>query len=196
VIQDVDDTLKELLVQQVPLDPNAIDIKFEMPTHEWSAKLSKPTVNVYLWDIRENLELRSTDRFVTSRDKTAGTGTQQRAPVRVDLSYLISAWTMDIADEHQLLGGILTALLRFPTIPDAVLQGSMQTQPLPLQAWIARPERMPTPWDFWGHVENRMKSALSYVVTTSFTLFDSEQVRLVRQTVTNVDQLKVKRPTS
>jgi hypothetical protein len=196
VIQDVDDTLKELLVQEVPLDTAAIDIKFEMPTHEWSSKVSKPTVNVYLWDIRENLELRSVDRLVTRRDKDAGTGTQERAPVRVDLAYLISAWTTDIADEHQLLGNILNALVRFPTLPAEILQGSLQVQPFALQAWIARPERMPNPWDFWGHVENRMKSALSYVVTASVVPFTPEEVRLVKNTLTNIEQLPRKQPTA
>jgi hypothetical protein len=196
VIQDVDDTLKELLVREVPLDTSAVDIKFEMPTHEWSSKVSKPTVNLYLWDIRENLELRSVDRFVTRRDKETGTGTQDRAFVRVDLAYLISAWTTDIADEHQLLGNILAALVRFPTLPTEVLQGSMQSQPLPLQAWIARPERMPNPWDFWGHVENRMKSALSYVVTASVVPSTPEEVLLVKQTVTNIEQLPVKQPSA
>jgi hypothetical protein len=187
VIQDVDDTLKALLVQKVPLDTSVIDIKFEMPTHDWSTKVSKPTVNLYLYDIRENLELRSSDRYLTRN--ADNTGSQRRAPVRVDLSYLISVWTTDISDEHQLLGQILTALLQFPMLPDDVLQGSMQTQLLPLQAWIARPERMPNPWDFWGHVENRMKSGLNYVVTASLEPYPVEAVKLVTQTVTGVKEI-------
>jgi hypothetical protein len=188
VIQDVDDTLKALLVQKVPIDTSAIDIKFEMPTHDWSSKLSKPTINAYLYDIRENVELRSNERYLTQNGHV---GTLQQAPVRIDLSYFISAWTTDISDEHQLLGQILVALLRFPLLPDDVLQGSMQTQPLPLQAWIARPERMPNPWDFWGHVENRMKSALNYIITGSFSPNAAEEVKLVATTVINVTQKSV-----
>ena len=45
MIQDVDDTLKELLVQMVPIDTSVIDIKFEMPNKEWSAAVTKPTIN-------------------------------------------------------------------------------------------------------------------------------------------------------
>jgi uncharacterized protein DUF4255 len=185
VIQDLDDSLKALLVQEVPLDPADIAITFEMPTHEWSSKLdpNRPTINLYLYDIRENVELRASDRFVTTTD----TGSvRQPAPTRIDFAYLISAWSKDIADEHRLLGQILTALLRFPELPPEVLQGSMQTQPYPLHAWIARPERLPNPWDFWGHVENRMKSALSYILTAAIQPFATEKVKIATQTVTRV----------
>ena len=185
MIQDLDDSLKALLVQEVPLDPADIAITFEMPTHEWSSKLdpNRPTINLYLYDIRENVELRTNERYLTATD----TGHQrQPAPTRIDFAYLISVWSKDIADEHRLLGQILSALLRFPELPQGVLQGSMQTQPFPLHAWIARPERVPNPWDFWGHVENRMKSALSYILTASIQPFATEDVKLVARTQTTV----------
>jgi hypothetical protein len=185
VIQDLDDSLKALLVQQVPIDPADIAITFEMPTHSWSSGLdpNRQTINLYLYDIRENVELRTSDRFLTETD----TGHQrQPAPTRIDFAYLISVWAKDIADEHRLLGQILATLLRFPELPQDVLQGSMQTQPYPLHAWIARPERQPNPWDFWGHVENRMKSALSYVLTASIQPFATENVKLVKLPKTTV----------
>jgi hypothetical protein len=180
VIQDVDATLKELLVQMAKIDTSLIDIKFEMPTREWSASVSKPTINAYLYDMRENHELRSNDVYLT-RAADKKTGTQRRAPARMDLSYLITVWTSDIADEHQLLGQILLTLLRFPLLPDEVLKGSLLTQPLPIQAWIAQPERTPNPWDFWGHVEHRLKSGLSYVVTTAFEPTETETVVLMNE---------------
>lgn len=186
MIQDVDDTLKELLVSKVPIDTSLVDIKFEMPTRDWSTGLSRPTVNVYLYDIRENHELRSNERFVARGDAPP---TQRRAPVRLDLSYMISVWTTEIADEHQLLGDILTTLLRFPFLPDDVLKGSLPQQPLPLHAWIAQSERMPNSWDFWGHLEHRMKSGVSYVVTASFEPFTAQTVQLVKVPVVNVKEL-------
>ncbi len=189
MIQDVDDTLKELLVQKAAIDPSLIDIKFEMPTREWSASVSKPTVNVYLYDVRENHELRSNEPYL-ARAADKKTGTQQRAPVRIDLCYLITAWTTDISDEHQLLGRILLTLLRFPLLPDEVLKGSLQTQPFPIHAWIAQPERTPNPWDFWGHVEHRMKSGLSYAVTTAFEPTDVETVALALSTRVDITPIR------
>src|SRR5687768_4152326 len=114
MINDVDDTLKELLVLKGPIDPSAIDIRFELPNREWAAGVSKPTINLFLYDVRENHELRSNERFLA---RSGAVGIETRAPVRVDLAYLITAWTTDVSDEHQLLGRVLSTLLRFPVLP-------------------------------------------------------------------------------
>ena len=53
MINDVDETLKQLLIKKVTLDPAEVDISFDMPDREWSASISKPTVNIYLYDIHE-----------------------------------------------------------------------------------------------------------------------------------------------
>src|SRR3954462_9418534 len=188
VIQDVDETLKELLVQKVPIDPSVIDIKFDMPSKDWSVAVTKPTINVFLYDVRENHELRSMQRSVT-RNAANTIGTELRAPVRMDLSYLITAWTTDISDEHQLLGRVLTALLQFPVVPDDVLKGAMQAQPVPLQSWIAQPERLPNPWEFWGHMEHGMKAGLNFVLTASFQPVAPVDVQLVTTTVIDIKTL-------
>lgn len=178
MIQDVDDTLKELLVQSRQFPISDIDIKFDMPNKDWSVTVTKPTINLFLYDVRENHELRGADRTLT-RDATNTTGIVRRAPVRVDLSYLITVWTSDIADEHQLLGQVLAVLLQFPVLPPAVLKGALQTQPFPVQAWIAQPERLPNPWEFWGHMDHGMKASLNFVLTTSWEPVPDENVTLV-----------------
>ena len=178
MIQDVDDTVKELLVQKVPIDTSAIDIKFEMPTADWAAGVSRPTLSVFLYDLRENHELRNNQRYLT---RSGSVASERRPPVRVDLTYLITAWTTDVADEHQLLGRVLTTLLRYPLLPDEVLKGTMQTQPLPMQAWIAQPERTPNAWDFWSSLDGRLKPGISYAVTASLEPHPAEEVDLVTQ---------------
>lgn len=185
MLHDVDTTLKELLVQKMPLDLSAVDISFEMPNREWSSRIARPTLNLFLYDVRENHELRSNQHTLV---RDGASGTQRRAPVRMDLTYLISAWATDISDEHQLLGRVLTTLLRFPLLPDEVLKGSLLTQPLPVQAWIAQPERAPNPWDFWGNMENRMKAGLNFVLTTSVEPHQTQNVQLVSQSIVHVQQ--------
>jgi len=187
MIHDVDDTLKELLLQKVPLDPAAIDIRFEMPNKEWAVGVSRPTVNLYLYDVRENHELRSAERSVVRNGASA---VLARAPVRIDLAYLVTVWTSDIADEHQLLGRLLATLLRFPLLPPEVLKGSVQTQPQPPQAWIAQPERMPSPWEFWGHMDHGMKAGLNVVLTTSLDTQATETFPLATQTVTHLSEMR------
>ena len=58
MINDLDETIKQLLIKNVPLDPAEVDISFEMPGREWSASIAKPTVNLYLYSIQENRDLR------------------------------------------------------------------------------------------------------------------------------------------
>ncbi|MEM9218154.1 MAG: DUF4255 domain-containing protein [Cyanobacteria bacterium P01_F01_bin.150] len=184
MIQDLDDTLKQLLIQKVPIDEATIDIKFETPdsTKDWDPKPTRPTINLFLYDIRENLELRSNERFFT---RTGNTGIYTDAPVRIDMSYLITAWTADIADEHALLSRLLKTLLRYPILPDGegetVLQGELANSPYPLRAWIAQPERTPNIWDIWGAVDGQLKTSISYTVTVAIaTTEPSEPIDVVR----------------
>jgi hypothetical protein len=185
MIQDIDDTMKELLVQKVPIDITAIDIKFEMPTKDWATGVAKPTINLFLYDVRENHELRSNQRYL---QRSGSAAIERRAPARVDFTYLITAWTTDVSDEHQLLGRVLLALLRYPLLPDEVLKGAMQTQPLPLQAWIAQPERTPNAWDFWSSLDGRLKAGISYVVTAALEPYPVEEVGLVTEKLVTFEE--------
>lgn len=180
MFQDLDDTLKELLIQKVPLDSKAIDVKFEVPNQDWESKLQKPTVNLFLYDIRENHELRSNETYL---NRNGATGTETPAPVRMDLSYLITAWAKEIADEHRLLGNIVRALLRYPYLPPEVFQGEIVNQPLPLRAWVTQPERTPNSWDFWGALDGRLKVGLNYMVTLAIESAPSIEVGLVTEQV-------------
>lgn len=185
MIQDLDDTLKTLLVQKVPLDPALVDIVFEMPTKDWATGIQKPTVNLFLYDLRENLDLRSNEAVVQRRGALADA---ERPPVRVDLTYLVTVWTSDVADEHQLLGSLLGTLLRHPVLPAEVLKGAMQTQPLPLRAWIAQPERTPNAWDFWSSLDGRLKAGISYVVTAAWQPHAAIERTLVTESIVRMHE--------
>jgi hypothetical protein len=67
MITDLDKTLKQLLIKEMPIENNEVEIKFDLPKREWMAKLSRPTINLYLYGIRENTELRRNE-WVVKRD--------------------------------------------------------------------------------------------------------------------------------
>lgn len=180
MIQNLDHTLKELLIQKLPRDSTQYDIKFELPSGNWEATVQKPTVNFFLYDIRENLELRSNETFL---QRYGNTGKITREPIRMDFSYMISVWTKEVGDEHRLLGDILKTLLRYPLIPSEVLQGEMIDLSPPLRAWVSQPERIPNSWEFWSALEGRLKAGLSYVVTVPVQPFTPAEVPLVTETV-------------
>ena len=71
MFNDLDESIRQLLIQKMPLDPGEVDVVFEMPDREWSNALSKPTINAYLYDIHENRDLRDYDWIVTREARIA-----------------------------------------------------------------------------------------------------------------------------
>ena len=57
VIHDVDQLL-EKLVRRDALNGSSVDLVFDAPTKDWVARRSGPTVDLYLYDIREDLQRR------------------------------------------------------------------------------------------------------------------------------------------
>ena len=101
MIAELDETIRQLLLREGGLDPSDVDVSFDLPNREWSMGISKPTLNCYLFDIRENRELRQSGLAMV------GSGTRAavriREPIRVSVTYLITAWTRQVEDEHRLI---------------------------------------------------------------------------------------------
>ena len=47
MLADLDESIRKLLIEELPIKNGEIDVKFEQPKREWSAKLTKPTVNFF-----------------------------------------------------------------------------------------------------------------------------------------------------
>jgi hypothetical protein len=127
-----------------------------------------PAVDLFLYDIRENMELRSTGWIVEHSDD--GTATKRRKPVRVDCSYLITAWASEGStsrpfDEHLLLSEVMKVLLRYPVIPEVLLQGALRGQEPPLPSSTLQPGRLQSVSEFWQALGGKPKAALNYTVT-------------------------------
>jgi hypothetical protein len=164
MITDLDETLKQILIQKGAIDPAEVDFNFETPDREWSATISKPTINLYLYDIRENHELRGTE-WLIEKDRN-GISTRKKNPNRIDLSYLITVWTNDIDDEHRLLWHVLLTLFRFPEIPPELLSGQLAQQSCPILMSAAQPDGLyNNPSDFWTALDNEIKPSIYCVVT-------------------------------
>src|SRR5205814_728649 len=104
-----------------------------------------PTVNCFLYDVRENLEMRATD-FEHMRNNSNGTSTSRRLPARIDATYQITIWARAPEDEHHLLWRVLAVLFRTPEIPDDMLVGGLKSQHYVTHAKVIQPTRRePTP---------------------------------------------------
>jgi hypothetical protein len=168
MFNDLDDSIKQLLITRVPLDSAEVGMSFEVPNREWAASQTKPSVNIYLYDIRENHELRS---FEWNEDRKENISTKKKGPTRVDLSYLITVWSKHVADEHRLLGRIASALMLFPLLPEDILQGAIKELEYPIHASAGQPDGiLKSPADFWTTMENQIKPSINYVVTIPMDL--------------------------
>ena len=162
---ELDDTIRQLLISHVPLDLAEVDVSFDAPDREWSGRLSRPTVNCFLYDVHQNLERRDSEWAVT-RDEVTRVVTRKKGPLRVDATYYLTVWARAPEDEHRLLWRVLATLARFPVLPSDVLASGLQDQPFPLQAQVAMPGQTRTSaTDLWQALDNRVRPSLSYVVT-------------------------------
>lgn len=175
MIRDLSETLKKVLhdpvfATQFP-ELNTADIVFERPLDPFAPL--KTTVDLFLYDVRENLELRSNEYTV---EFINGQAVTHPAALRLACSYLVTAWPVggvDIAlQEHRLLTHILRVLSRYPMIPAQFLQGSLVGQEPPLPMVTLHPDALKNLAEFWSSLGSKMKASLTVTVTISIPVFE------------------------
>lgn len=179
MIDDLTDTLGGLLSQPgVPAELAAAQIIFDPPRDPFTP--AQTSVDVFLFDIRENVNL----RFTEFERRTVGQVVfEARPPMRVSCSYLITAWPSAGQDivfaEHLLVSQVLQVLAGFPLIPAGLLKGKLIGQEPPVQLQIAHPDDMRNPSEFWAAVGNRIRPAVVAAATITMPIFAEEQSPLV-----------------
>ena len=176
MIEDLDKTLEELLKRELPASLlQQVSITFATPDSKFPPQsIPLPAVNLFLYDIRENLELRDLEWTI---DRNNGNPIRRRAPVRIDCSYLVTAWPSQASnsaalDEHRLLSAVMRVLLRHRTIPGAVLQGSLTDTDPPVPGPSLHPGRLQSPGEMWQALGGTPKAGLHYTVTLSVPASD------------------------
>jgi hypothetical protein len=166
VLPDLNKTLEKVLIQRGNITPNQIDISFEQPNGQWSARLSRPTLSLWCFDLRENVKLRGMD-MTTTREN--GQGRRTFGPRRIDLTYLVTAWASKVEDEHQLLWRSLAALKRVPSLDPHDCEGMMryQTHDVPLLVADTSNTNINLV-DLWGVLDNQMR--LGFMLTATVDL--------------------------
>ncbi|MGA3489237.1 DUF4255 domain-containing protein [Micromonosporaceae bacterium DT55] len=165
MIHEIDEALRRL-VKEEALPSSGVEVVFEAPTKEWAARRNAPTVNVYLYDIREDLRRRS--RGLINEYDEQGRVVQRIAPPRyIKLSYLVTAWTQRPEDEHRLLSALLLGFIRFDAVPATLLTGSVAAIGLPVPMTVALPPPEDRAFaDVWSALGGELKPSLDVVVST------------------------------
>jgi hypothetical protein len=165
MIADLDVGLRDLLIAQLRRHGfDDIDVVFDTPSSEWASQLTRPTVNLFLCDLRKSPK---PGQSGPDGGRANGRATERPPAMRVDCIFAVTTWSKAVADEHRLLSQVLGVLYAFP-----ILNGHLGprfddgSQRFSILASVGeqRPEQRA---DFWRSVGGVYKPALDYVVTLS-----------------------------
>jgi Pvc16 N-terminal domain/CarboxypepD_reg-like domain len=191
VISDLDKTLKQLFQSEFGTTL-PFDLSFAIPDNNFTPMSQKQTtLDCYLYEINEDRELRSVTPML--QRNIDGTIEKELPPARIKLSYCITAWspaqpTPDgepQLDEHTLLSQVLEVLLKYPTLPGGILQGTLAGQdPLPCTTAVL-PDTSKSTSDFWSAIGGQLRPSVDYKVTVSLTYQTPSKGPMVTTMVTS-----------
>jgi len=171
MIDVFDNLLRQLFLSRIDEIKDEAQVRFQPPDDDWRSYVKNLTIagkpvnsiNVYLADLRENRLLHTNERV---RDIQNSTVTDTPRPRRVDLHYLITAWSPATAtstveptlDEHALLYKVTGTLMNGepliannvfapnplpPGFPPEIADVELPTHILPVEGF-------PKIAEFWG----------------------------------------------
>jgi len=164
MLADLDETLRVMLKRELGRHGfDGVEVAFDAPARDWSSQLSSPTVNLFLYDIRESGDYRPTE---WQSDLVNGHHREVRPPMIMECSYAVTAWTQAVEDEHRLLSQVLGVLFAFPQLPEDALAGRLAetARRFAIEGKIGQP-KADGKADFWSAVGGQYKASLDYVVT-------------------------------
>jgi hypothetical protein len=167
MLADLDESLRRLLTRELERHGfGGVSVVFDAPAREWAVALSGPTVNLFLYDLREASDLREAE---WREHRENGAARMARPPLRLECSYAVTAWARAIEDEHRLLSQVLAVLFAHERLPSGCLAGDLAeptAQPYPLTTRVGG-ARSDGKADFWNAIGGSYKASIDYLVTLS-----------------------------
>ena len=161
-IADLDEGLRLLLRRELGRHGfEGVEVAFDAPSRDWSGKLTAPTVDLFLYDLREAND----HAQLTPRETRAnGQATVTAPSMRLELTYAVTAWTKAVEDEHRLLSQVLSVLFSHRRIPEELLAdlpgGGVHLRDAETSVGRPREEKA----DFWTSVGGQYKASIDFVV--------------------------------
>jgi hypothetical protein len=192
MINEVDESLRLLLLGELSrVDEASItqasQITFLPPSTLIETPPKGAHINLYLHDVRENLRFREHERSLSSQGGDADTVSRRRAPINLDLAYLITVHAGgDPSVEHRLLTEILGVLLRAGILPARYMSKKLQEDPESrVLLAVAQPDHPAhsDPTRLWQALGGPLRPTLGLIATATFNPFETRVTRLVREAV-------------
>src|SRR5918999_5432049 len=161
-IADLDEALRALLRRELKRHGfEGVEIAFDAPSRDWSGKLTSPTVDLFLYDLRE-----ASDRAQLSPSEQRGNGQSvvTSPALQLELTYAVTAWTKAVEDEHRLLSQVLAILFSYRRLPAELLNGALDGGAGLARAEtpVGRPREEKS--DFWTSVGGQYNASIDFVV--------------------------------
>ncbi|WP_395725517.1 DUF4255 domain-containing protein [Nakamurella sp.] len=164
MIPEVDVALRSLIEREATAGTE-VEVVFDAPTKDWAGRRNVPTIDVYLYDIREDMRRRERG-LINEYDERDRVRARHLPPRHFKLSYMITAWTQRPEDEHRLLAALLSCFLRHDAIPAEFLTGPLADIGLPVPVTVALPPPEDRSFaDVWSALGGELKPSLDVVVS-------------------------------
>jgi hypothetical protein len=130
VIAETDQALAAVLKAKV-LGTAPINIAFDPPSRPWIQSLKAPTVNLFMFDVRENVHRRES-AYENVRDDE-GKVIARRPPMqRWDLHYTLAVFAPNVIVEHRVLAAIIRYFAGIEVLPVDVLPPALAEPGYPI----------------------------------------------------------------
>jgi Pvc16 N-terminal domain/Carboxypeptidase regulatory-like domain len=176
MLSEIHSTIRQLVHTYGQIDPLDVGVAFDTPSETWVNSLTRPTISLFLFDVQENTEARETNMHVVRGN---GRAERRMPPRRIDLSYMVSALTADVEDEHQLLWRVLATFMKHSEFPRDLLSQPLKSLQPALTTRIAAPSDSGQLLDLWNALGTKPHPALCYIVTAPLDLDVAFEVPLV-----------------
>ncbi|HEV2814190.1 MAG TPA: Pvc16 family protein [Solirubrobacteraceae bacterium] len=163
LLADVDEAVRALLDAELDRSGLAdVTITFDAPTRERSSKWSTPAINLFLYDVREAGDALDRSWHAT---ETNGQGALVRAPLRLACTYAVTAWTLDVLEEHRILSQVIAVLYAHPQLPKPPELADGAYGEFPWTTRVAHGRSEDGRPDFWTAIGSAYKLSVEYAVT-------------------------------
>jgi Pvc16 N-terminal domain len=163
MLHELDTALRALVEREVGANGD-IQVDFDAPTKDWASHRNRPTIDIYLYDIRQDLT-RYQFGHVNVHNEEGFVAQRQPQPKFFRLAYLMTAWTQRAEDEHRLLSALMVTFLRHETVPADLLDGSLAELEFPIPIAVALPPPQDRSLsDVWSALGGELKPSLDVTI--------------------------------
>ncbi|MCX7747985.1 MAG: Pvc16 family protein [Clostridia bacterium] len=189
MIELLSKTLENILTDEVK--NTEFIVLFSRPDDDFKSELkmrNMDIVSIFLYDIGENIELRSSEPVRTTVD---GIVSVKPPPVRIACNYLITAWPKEEKDtdyeikRQELLSKVLVAFLRHPTIPDKYLAGELKNQLFELPMLVLGTDKNKSLSEFWSGIGSPIVPSVTVAATIAIDVFGVREYPKVKTLYTD-----------